>query len=53
MFDFLLSSRVLQQECPVSFETELWVKFAPIGVLLFLLGFVVGFAGLWKQEQDR
>ena len=29
------------QECPVSSEAELWVRFAPIGVLLFLLGFVV------------
>ena len=26
----------------MSSETELWVRFAPIGVLLFFLGFVLG-----------
>ena len=30
------------QECPVNSETELWVRFAPIGVLLLPLGFVLG-----------
>ena len=28
--------------CPVTSVAEFWVRFAPIGFLLFLLGFVVG-----------
>ena len=41
------------QECPVISETELLVRFAPIGVVLFLLGFVVGLRwGEWREREQ-